>query len=639
MTWKIRREALLDAPAAAKAAQGIASDGAHYYITWTTRIEKYDRRWNLVASNSDPVADVNDPELKHVSASAVKDGLLYAPMASWPHRADIKPKMTVWDTDDLSLVDVLPLATDASAACCWDSTAHRWYLVGFWPGSEDHIDSYTAEFSYLGPISLSQPIPHKQGITVYRDSLYITGGDGDEKGIWKATRNGFGVTAASLARPGGNEVEGVCADIDSLLAIWRQPDQVFRYTKTQSPGPPPPPKKPTGPPGEVRAPSSYEGPTRYGFLVADPVTDRPYGTIELSDVTFSKQVSATGSMSATVPLIGRGQIGITRTMNSRPCALHVTRQEAGYQPELWWSGIVWTCSPTKGSGHLQADLRAATLDSYTAMRRLWSSVTYSKTDDTDVYRELWRRLQGGPNAGLLVEVPDGPTSGNVGDYTYHAYDDATYADILDDLSTGAFEWTIDTWLDPTSGRHRSLRIGAPTLGRSNLTHLLTDPGNVTGWTFPGDNTRYATQFRARGNTLKVDGKTSSNVGQERVPIVSEVAQAQQWIDRGLPRMDVATDVDTDSIDRLNRKARQMRDAAVSNVRVPQVSAVLPQTSLNANSVGDFVRFMSTDPWFGGELDVTWRIIGMTVHVPDRNRGETVDLAVIPTGEIAEGDAA
>lgn len=637
-TWTVEQVQQLSVPVNGGAFQGIATDGVCWYCNWTSTLQKYDRNWNLLIEIDNPadLVGVDGLGTGHFSGSCVINSFWYIPLASWPHDPAANPYMTAWNTADLSLAGVIgPLDDNGSGSVCWDAVSNRFLIAPYYATTGQDtaamLQQYDQNFTYLGPLNLSSEVGEKQGVTIFRDQIYFSSTI-DGNGVWRCNFDGTGVEKLPFDAI-GSEIEDLDTDGESLLVIWRSPNTLWKYTPIETSTPLP---VVSGPPQLLYKRASYTGPTRYSVLVSDIVTDAPVGVLPVTSLNFQRRISAAGSLSASVPL-SSAQLGQTlstlTTMRDRPCAISVTRQVTGYAPELWWYGCAWSVQPAHAPGSLPTvTISATTIDSFTSKRKLWSDATYTGQDSATVFRSLWSKLQGAPNGNLNVELPTTDMVGDSIDQTFHSYDDLSFDKLLATLCNGLFEWTIDCYYDSDGNPRRVLRLGAPRLGVSGAQHLLTEPGNIISWTFPGDLTRFATRYRARGNSIDVNA--GGNVGTEQIPTISPIIEQDTWIDAGFPRIDVSEDYETTSVTALNSYAERMKTAALNGASVPTVTVRLSKTNLSLNSLGDDVRVTILDPWTNYQpTTAVYRLVGMTVTAPD-----TAALELLPKGqaEAAEG---
>jgi hypothetical protein len=152
--------------------QGIATDGTYFYLISTTSIRKTDSAWATVATNNNAATEAG---INHVADGNTYGGKLYLACSDFSG-VGTNGRIGVWNTSDLSFVathDIHLTCPDVSGLYV-DGPNDIIYTVGF-----NTVGTYIfmyrlSDFSYLGTITLSTPIPYAQGITKHGDYLFIS---------------------------------------------------------------------------------------------------------------------------------------------------------------------------------------------------------------------------------------------------------------------------------------------------------------------------------------------------------------------------------------------------------------------------------------------------------------------------------
>lgn len=75
-TDKTKRHYTLSAVQEVCGRQGVCAEGDHYWVSGSTTLTKYDKDWNVIASNEDPFAGY-DIEVNHIGDIDVYNNELY----------------------------------------------------------------------------------------------------------------------------------------------------------------------------------------------------------------------------------------------------------------------------------------------------------------------------------------------------------------------------------------------------------------------------------------------------------------------------------------------------------------------------------------------------------------------------------
>lgn len=191
--------------------QGVCSDGVHYYVTDTNRIDKYDLSWALVASNPNPIASV--PGTNHCGDPCIHDGVLYVPVESYTNISTFSNQhIARFNASDLSFISATNVSTQGHecssiAYCGRDGDL---YVSSYADGSK--LWRYSTSGSYVGALGLSITISLCQGVTWWRDGFYTS----EESGSAIRRVEYDGSVGSEITRTGGTG-EGIGHLPDSLL--------------------------------------------------------------------------------------------------------------------------------------------------------------------------------------------------------------------------------------------------------------------------------------------------------------------------------------------------------------------------------------------------------------------------------------
>jgi len=345
----------------------------------------------------------------------------------------------------------------------------------------------------------------------------------------------------------------------------------------------------------------------------DPFTDAIRDEFTLDNVSVGTQLGTAGTAAAQIP-IAKGDTTTGARIAASIRGSGATAMYAYRGGALWWGGLVWTKTPAVDEqGHPSVAIGAATFEQYWDRVHLDTDLpALLATDQLAIARSLVDHLQADPYANMRITYDPLQTSGVVRDrVAYTAANGPTYLKMLTDLATldQGFEFNIQCFADPVTGaRTRKLVLGYPTLS-TGVTHRLSKPGAIIGYSFPEDGSRAATYMRAQGNG-----------------IASTVHTNAAALAAGYPRLDASTSYSsiTDSSS-LETHATADLALAAPPVVVPTLRVRLSDTDLTPQSLGDSVRISIKDSLFPSGMTATYRLVGMTVSPQERGKAETCDL--------------
>jgi hypothetical protein len=345
----------------------------------------------------------------------------------------------------------------------------------------------------------------------------------------------------------------------------------------------------------------------------DPFTDVVRDEFTLTHVSMGTQLGAVGTASAQIPIAkGDTTTGARIAASIRgsgATAMYIYRGGA-----LWWPGLVWTKTPAVDEqGHPTVAIGASTFEQYWDRVRLGVDLpALPATDQLAIARSFVDHMQADPYANMNIGYDPLQLSGVIRDrVAYTAASRPSYLKMLTDLAQldSGFEFTIQAFADPVTGaRTRKLVLGYPTLS-TGVTHRLSKPGAILGYTLPEDGTRAATYLVAQGNG-----------------VTSTVHKNSTALAAGYPRLD-GTSSYSSVTDASSLETHATADLALATppVIVPTLRVRLADIDLTPQSLGDSVRISIRDALYPSGLTATYRLVGMTVSPQERGAAETCDL--------------
>jgi hypothetical protein len=167
--------------------QGVAYDGTYYYIIHTNWIKKYDKSWNLIATNTNVfdqaralLPEENGYFYNHLGDGAVYDGVLYVPLEYWngQYSYSKNERIVKVQTSDLTVIDCVDVSAQGHEVSGFYVDANYVYATAFVINNSNKIYRYNrSDLSYANnDITLSASQPYTQGITSDGTYFYITTG-------------------------------------------------------------------------------------------------------------------------------------------------------------------------------------------------------------------------------------------------------------------------------------------------------------------------------------------------------------------------------------------------------------------------------------------------------------------------------
>lgn len=164
--------------------QGICTEGGYYWVSGSTKLEKYDSNWNLIAENTDPFEGYQI-EVNHIGDIDVYNNELYLGVEYFMDGEGKNIQVAVYDADTLKLKKVFPFRDDMGQLECSgiavDSDSRTVYMSSW-------IDDESSEYLYMydldngdykGKLKMVSAPKWIQGVAYYEGNLYVTSDDGD----------------------------------------------------------------------------------------------------------------------------------------------------------------------------------------------------------------------------------------------------------------------------------------------------------------------------------------------------------------------------------------------------------------------------------------------------------------------------
>lgn len=157
--------------------QGYTTDGHYHYCIDTDAIYKKDSNWQTLITNTDMFTDVRTQN--HLGDGDYHDMKLYIPAEMYEQRYKFSNQaIYIFDASNLALLSIQDISKQAHEISSLVIVAEHGnngiiYISSYCNGSKIwKYDLY--DFSYLGYISLSEPLYSLQGITYKNNLFYLT---------------------------------------------------------------------------------------------------------------------------------------------------------------------------------------------------------------------------------------------------------------------------------------------------------------------------------------------------------------------------------------------------------------------------------------------------------------------------------
>lgn len=371
---------------------------------------------------------------------------------------------------------------------------------------------------------------------------------------------------------------------------------------------------------------------QWRYLFTDLLTDNPLALVPMSGVQMSRRISAAGDLTGTIAVPNADVANQVKKIIAQRTACYAMRSLDGSTFLPWWGGIVWTPARASGTnGAAQVSISAATFESFLGRGYLEEDLAdLTDVEQLDIARTLWNERQRFADGNINVQLGT-ETSGILRDRTeYRVANKVNLGQALDDLANviDGFEYTIEVFLDGGE-RKKLLRLGYPELSPDGPMPLFTmgpGGGRLLKWTDSPDGTAGDTVFYARG------AAPDSDVTAEVEPPVSTAVPAQDLLDAGWPRLVRMDDYSTVSdVDTLTDHAEQIRDLYQGAVNTFSATVSVVGTDWTPAKLGATHRFKIDDAFWQGQ-ELQHRVVGFTIHPPERGQAETVDLIFETTAD-------
>lgn len=347
--------------------QGIVWDGAHYYAIDTNKIKKYDASFALVTQNTNPCGEIGYG-VNHLGDGEIVGDLLYIPAETYTDPdGHANMRIAVFNRSDLTLVTSYSVAyasgvtTGVDMSGCAYNPADGLLYFGAWTGSGNMLWKWsTVTHEFVGTLSLSISIQRIQGLTFWRDAIWINRDDTDRTVRVELDGTVRGMAWGII----GGSYEGISHNDDGLLVLHDTTGLANGVVKHLRPR--------TVSPGNTLGIYMAGGAEFNGYLRADGIPKRSTWTMGVSAITLE-----TGT---TRGVMSYGVTGSGDDANRASIALRGATTKFG----LWNSSDSWIESTSTVSTSTAYRLNA--IHDGTTYRSLYVNGSLNATDTGTVNR-------------------------------------------------------------------------------------------------------------------------------------------------------------------------------------------------------------------------------------------------------------
>lgn len=279
-----------------------------------------------------------------------------------------------------------------------------------------------------------------------------------------------------------------------------------------------------------------------------------------------------------------------------------------------WGGINW--SRTYQSQAKTMQLYSKTMDQYGTKRLITDDISFSDTEQMNIFRQLYLNMQADPNS-VQVTVPSAFSTLVPVDYDAAGSELRTYREAFDQLanSEDGFEWRVNvTRVD--NAYVWSLQMAYPTIGRP------LDSSSVV-FEYPGNILNYWQNDTVGGSATNLFG---AGAGEGDAMVQVEVVH-EQLLTNGFPRYDQMLSFknieDEDALERLMQTQAQVRKLPMPVYTVEMKADREPQ--FGDWSLGDYCRLVFMDALHPEGLTHPARILKWEYTPPSGDATEEVRL--------------
>lgn len=221
--------------------------------------------------------------------------------------------------------------------------------------------------------------------------------------------------------------------------------------------------------------------TDYRYIFGTLRTEQIVEEIPLYGVVMNMTINRGGDFQGTFQLDQTGKNNADLLAACIPGRTWVACERNG---KAIWHGFIWSRVYSAQSKSVQ--LFAQSFENYPKKRIIHSDLTYVATEQRNIFRDLWNKMQTPIGGNLNINVPVAFPTVVTKDLEVKASEFKAYDNVMSSISDGVdgFDWYIQVTKDGINYR-KDLLIGYPTLGTgiSDGMNVFEYPGNITQYYF------------------------------------------------------------------------------------------------------------------------------------------------------------
>ncbi len=176
--------------------QGYTYDGTYHYEIGTNRLTKYNYNYGtLIINNANPLNGIPGG-VDHVGDGCYLNGFLYLPIenGSLAPTTITAQKIGKYNPDTLALITTYDVSAQNPSGASITTDGSILYMFEYY-GAGNRILKYSITGTYLGSITIADPLPFIQGASYYNGIFYV----GDQENLYTIDLDGSTTTLLRTA--------------------------------------------------------------------------------------------------------------------------------------------------------------------------------------------------------------------------------------------------------------------------------------------------------------------------------------------------------------------------------------------------------------------------------------------------------
>lgn len=322
--------------------------------------------------------------------------------------------------------------------------------------------------------------------------------------------------------------------------------------------------------------------TDYRYIFGTLRTEQVIEEIACYGVIMNMEINTGGDFQGTFQLDQTGKDNDTLLSACVPGRTWIAVERNGIPI---WHGYIWSRVYSAQSKSVQ--LFAQSFENYPKKRLIRTDLTYTGSDQRNIFRDLWAQMQAPTGGNANVNLPPFFSTLVPRDLSVLATDFKFYDNVMSSLADAVdgFDWYISVTKDGINYR-KDLQIGYPALGTGESPGMTVFefPGNVTQYYLTEPMADAGTHVYIIGAGEGSDMLVGSYVNNDAIAGGSLI-----W-DADVSRKDITSQA---LLDAIAMQEGQVRNPPMSVIKL-QVKANLPP-EFGGYNLGDACRIVIKDP--------------------------------------------